>query len=149
MSKKVFKRSELADNKYYREHRAEILEAMREPGRPRIVDDIHSRGAINERNRAAESAATQEIETIQNLYQPQVPMSFKRSDIAKMNKSTYMRLQPAILAAQRGENGAKIIDDLPKLQFAPSVTIFENERAYIESGGEALQRARDKAVTGD
>lgn len=76
-------------------------------------------------------------------------MSFKRSDIAKMNKATYLELQPAILAAQRGENGAKIIDDLPKPQFAQSFTLYESEKAYVESGGEALQRARDKAASAD
>lgn len=147
MTKPTFKRSDLADPAYYSEHRTEILEAMNEPGRPRLVDDVHGRQAVNNRNQAATTLAEKEVEAVPNLYTPEAPMSFKRSDIAKMNKATYLQLQPAILAAQRGENGAKIIDDLPKPQFAPSYTLFESEKAYVESGGEALQNKLTKLAS--
>lgn len=64
MNKPIFKRSDIADSKYYREHRTEILEAMREPGRPRLIDNVHSREAVNDRNRAAETMVAKEVETI-------------------------------------------------------------------------------------
>lgn len=137
MTKPTYTISQIADPKFYRANRADILEAMQEPGRPSIDDDVRR-----------EQAKQQETEIAAlNVYQPQKPLSFRRSDIARMSAEEYKRLQPAIMAAQRGEGGAKIIPDLPTLQTAKGirpVTIYESEKAYIESGGEALQRQQSR-----
>src|SRR5688572_22622656 len=102
MTKMIHKRSDIANPQYYAEHRADILAAMREQGRPRLVNDIDSLNAINTKNAADATIAQKDIESAPNLYSPS-RLQFTRSAIADMTPEEYRANRSAILAAARRE----------------------------------------------
>lgn len=127
MTKVIHKRSDIANPQYYAEHRTDILAAMRERGRPRLVNDVDSREAINTNNATDATIAQKDIESATNLYSPS-RLQFTRSAIADMTPEEYKTNRSAILAAAKRKGG--IIDDMQRPELGPMVTLYESEDAY-------------------
>lgn len=135
--------SQLRDTEFFKNHREDIIKALAEPGQPRIIRDVDDAGKVEEGGDQGGNDSNGGGINNLNFYQPEAGKSFRRSDIAAMSHAEYLKHQPDIIAAQQGRNGARIIDDMPGFQTSRPVTVFESEKAYIESGGADASRKQN------